>query len=57
MNTHELIAASAAIAGPLATTPFNSGQMTSDRINEIARTAVQIAKEIEKEARKAYTAG
>ncbi len=55
MNTPELITAAAAIAGPLAARAFDAGQMDGRRHQEIARTAVQIVLEIEKEARKALT--
>lgn len=55
MNTPELITTAAAIAGPIAAQAFNDGHMDANRKQEIARTAVQIVMEIEKEARKAVT--
>ncbi len=53
MNTNEFVAAAAAIAGPLAAPIFTSGQMTPENVQNIARAAVQIARQIEKEARQA----
>lgn len=50
MNTDALITAAAAIAGHLATPAFATGGVSPGKIQEIARTAVQIAREIEKEA-------
>ena len=55
MNMSELITAAAAIAGHLATPAFQTGGVSPDKIQELARTAVQIAKELEKEARRSYT--
>jgi hypothetical protein len=55
MNMNELIGVAAAIAGPLSTRAFETGGVSPDKIQELARTAVQIAKEIEKEARRSYT--
>ena len=55
MNMNELIAVAAAIAGPLSTRAFETGGVSLDKIQELAQTAVQIAKEIEKEARRSYT--
>jgi hypothetical protein len=48
METRELIQAAAAIAGPLAA---RSSNISPELIQEIARTAVAIAREIETEAR------
>jgi len=56
MNTPELITAAAAIAGPIAAQAYKDGNMDGRRHQEIARTAVQIVMEIEKEARQAVTA-
>jgi len=55
MNTHELVAAAAAIAGSLTARSFDTGVMSSQRVEEIARTAVEMALEIEKQARKSQT--
>jgi hypothetical protein len=55
MVTNDLISAAAVIAGPLAVQPFNTGNLTPDKIREIAQTAMQLVKEIEKEARQAYS--
>ena len=51
VDTSELISAAASIAGHLAARAFATGSMSSDEIQQIARTAVQIAREIENEAR------
>jgi hypothetical protein len=51
MSTEELIQAAAAVAGPLAAQPFNTGDISPEKIKQIARTAVEIAREIEDEAR------
>ena len=53
MNTNEFVAAAAAIAGPLAAPIFGAGQLSAEKIQEVARAAVQIARQIEKEARQA----
>lgn len=53
MDTNELIQASAAIAGALAAQAF-TGTMSAGKIQEIARTAVAIAREIEAEARRSF---
>lgn len=55
MNTHELVAAAAAIAGSLTARSFDTGIMSSQRVEEIARMAVEMALEIEKQARKSQT--
>ena len=55
MNTADLIAAASRISGPMAAQSFSNRQMDSTRISEIARAAVQLAMEIEKEARKALS--
>jgi hypothetical protein len=54
MDTSELIQAAAAIAGSLAAQSFNTGNISDGRIQEIARTAVTIAREIESEARRSF---
>lgn len=51
METRELISAAAAIAGQLAARSFDAGNISPGKIQEIARAAVQIAREIEKEIR------
>jgi len=53
MNTNEFVVAAAAIAGPIAAPVFAAGQLSPERILEIARAAVQMARQIEKEARQA----
>ena len=53
MNTNEFVAAAAAIAGPIAAPIFAAGQLSPVKVQEIARTAVQIARQLEKEARQA----
>jgi hypothetical protein len=55
MNTHELVAAAAAIAGPLTQRSFETGNIDPARVEEIARTAVEVVLEIEKQARKSQT--
>ncbi len=55
MNTHELVAAAAVIAGPLTQRSFETGNMSSQRVEEIGRTAVQVVLEIEKQARISQT--
>lgn len=52
MNTHELIQAAAAIAGPLAAQSFDAGTISPVRIQQIASTAVEIAREIENQGRR-----
>jgi hypothetical protein len=54
MDTSELIQAAAAIAGDLAAQSFNTGNISPGKIQEIARTAVEIAREIEAEARRSF---
>jgi hypothetical protein len=54
MDTNELIQAAASIAGQLTSQSFNNGNISPARIQEIARTAVLIAREIETEARGSY---
>jgi hypothetical protein len=54
MDTSELIQAAAAIAGPLAAQSFNTGTISDAKIQEIARTAVTVAREIESEARRSF---
>ena len=54
MDTNELIQAAAVIAGQLAAQSFNAGNISPAKIQEIARTAVTIAREIESEARASY---
>lgn len=54
MDTSELITAAAAIAGHLATPAFATGGVSPPKIQEIARLAVQIAREIENAARASY---
>jgi hypothetical protein len=54
MDTNELIQAAAVIAGQLAAQSFNAGNISAGKIQEIARTAVTIAREIESEARRSY---
>ena len=54
MDTNELIQAAAVIAGQLAAQSFNAGNISPGKIQEIARTAVTIAREIESEARRSY---
>jgi hypothetical protein len=56
MDTNELIQAAAATAGQLAAQSFNTGNISAGKIQEIAKTAVAIAREIETEARGSYTA-
>ncbi len=55
MNTADLIAAASRISGPMVAQSFSNRQMDGTRISEIARAAVQLAMEIEKEARKALS--
>lgn len=54
MDTNELIQAAAVIAGQLAAQSFNTGSLSPERIQEIAKMAVAIAREIESEARASY---
>lgn len=54
MDTNELIQAAAVIAGALAAPAFNTGDISPGKIQEIARAAVAIAREIESEARRSY---
>lgn len=56
MNTHEMIQAAAAIAGPMAAAVAERGLLTPALTEAIARTAVTLAKKIEDEARHAYSA-
>jgi hypothetical protein len=51
METRELVSAASAIAGHLAARVFETGNIAPGKIQEIARTSVQIAREIEKEIR------
>jgi hypothetical protein len=53
MNTHELVQAASAIAGPMAAQAFGLGNIPPGRIQEIASAAVEIAREIENQARRA----
>lgn len=55
MNTHEMIQAASAIAGPMAATAAERGMLTPALTEAIARTAVTLAKKIEDEARQAYS--
>jgi hypothetical protein len=52
MELNELISAAASIAGQLATRDI--GTISAGRIQEIARNAVEIARQIEEEARRSY---
>jgi len=54
MELSEVISAAASIAGHLARRPFETGDASPDRINQIAKVAVQIVRQIEEEARKSY---
>jgi hypothetical protein len=56
MNTADHIAAAAAIAGPMAAASYSVGQLDPMKIQQIAKTAVQIASEIERQVRAAATA-
>ena len=56
MNTHEMIQAAAAIAGPMVAAVAERGVLTPALTEAIARTAVMLAKKIEDEARHAYSA-
>jgi hypothetical protein len=51
MNEKELIQAAAPIAGALAAHSYTAGDRGMDRYREIAKAAVAIALEIEKEAK------
>ncbi len=53
MTTNEFVAAAAAIAGPIAAPIFAAGQLSPEKVQDVARAAVQIARQIEKEARQA----
>jgi hypothetical protein len=52
METNELIQASATIASALVTKSYSAGDVSPERIQEIARHAVALARAIEKEARR-----
>ncbi|HEX4387729.1 MAG TPA: hypothetical protein VH109_03790 [Steroidobacteraceae bacterium] len=54
MVTNDLISAAAVIAAPLAVQSFNSGGLPPEKIREIAHLAMEMVKEIEREARQAY---
>lgn len=55
MNTHEMIQAAAAIAGPMAAAVADQGNLSPALTEAIAKTAVTLAKKIEDEARHAYS--
>jgi hypothetical protein len=55
VNTHEMIQAAAAIAGPMAAAVAERGVLTPALTEAIAKTAVMLAKKIEDEARHAYS--
>jgi len=54
MDTNELIQAAAAIAGQLAAQSFNTGNISAGKIQEIAKTAVAIARDRDRSAGLVY---
>jgi hypothetical protein len=54
MELSELISAAPSISGHLTRRAFETGDTSPERINQIAKVAVEIARVIEEEARKSY---